>query len=127
MTVTVEYESTEHQSLPLDTALVGAAIERILNTREPRPEREEADLLALLLRGHLAMLVPEAQAIVDALPNKEERSSFLAQRSVDRAKRLLAEAPTYTARDTVAVVPLADCCRELRLHHAAGSPTPSSS
>jgi hypothetical protein len=127
VTVTVERETTAHQVLPLDTALVGAVIERVLNPREPRPQREEAGLLALLLRGHIALLVPEVQAMVDASPNKAERSSLLAQRSVDWANRLIGATPTYTARGTVAVVPLADCCRELHRHHAAGTQTPISS
>jgi uncharacterized protein DUF6415 len=126
VTVTVEHETTAHQALPLDTDLVGAAIERVLNPRERRAQREEAELLALLLRGHLALLVPEVQAIVDASPIRVERSALVVQTSVDWAKRLLQAAPTYTARGTVAVVPLAECCRELQ-HHSAGSDTPSSS
>ncbi|MGW0647276.1 DUF6415 family natural product biosynthesis protein [Streptomyces umbrinus] len=125
MTITVEHETTAHQALPLDTDVVGAAIDRVLNPRERRAQREEAELLALLLRGHLALLVPEVQAIVEASPIRAERSVLVAQISVAWGKRLLEAAPTYTARGTVAVVPLAECCRELQ-HHAAGSDAPSS-
>ncbi|MGW2748126.1 DUF6415 family natural product biosynthesis protein [Streptomyces sp. NPDC001450] len=119
--VTVEHETAAHENLPLDATLTGAAIERVLDPRAQRPDRAESEFLALLLRGHLAVLAPEVQAILEAASPQDERLRLLTRRSLDEAAHLLAAPPTYTARGTVAVVPLARCCRDLHHHYAAAS------
>ncbi|WP_159039811.1 DUF6415 family natural product biosynthesis protein [Streptomyces sp. TP-A0356] len=119
MIVTVEHETAAHQALPVDTVLTGAVIERVLDPRALRPDRAESELLALLLRGHLALLALEVQGVLEALSPQNERLHVLARRSLDEAAHFLSARPMYTAHDTVAVVPLARCCRDLHVHYAA--------
>jgi hypothetical protein len=123
MTATVEVVAYEdaHRALPGDTTLTAAAVARILDPREPQPTRREAELLALLLRGHLAVLVPEVHRLLEAVEQPDKRADRPVRRTLAEASHLLAAPPIYTARRTVSVVPLALCCRDLHDHYAAAS------
>lgn len=122
MKLTWEYETAAIQALPLDTALARAAVERVLDPHALPPHAEEAALLALLLRGHLALLVPEMTESLDTEAQYDEAVRTGGRRSLAEAEHLLASPPIFTARGTAAVVPLAYCCRDLHRHLTAAVP-----
>lgn len=128
MTATVEavlYNDVIHRSLPVDTVLAAAAIDRILAPGEAPPARQEAELLALLLRGHLAVLAPEVSSLMKAAEQQDGCGGSPSQAALELAAHLLAAPPIRTARGTVSVVPLAHCCRDLHsLYAAANSQVP---
>jgi len=114
-----ERETAALRTLPIDKALVAAAAERVVDQRAPLPDREEAVLLALLLRGHLSSLVAEMTEVLENLQDEGLRAQC--RRALAEAELLLAMPPIYTARGTVAVVPFAFCCRDLHRHLAAAA------
>ncbi|MGW7260707.1 DUF6415 family natural product biosynthesis protein [Streptomyces sp. NPDC054834] len=128
MSATVEvvfYNEAVHQALPVDTVLAAAAIDRILAPGEPPPARQEAEILALLLRGHLAVLATEVSSLMEAAEQQDDCTELPVRAALDLAAHLLAAPPIYTARRTVSVVPLAHCCHDLhRFYAAAKSPLP---
>ncbi|MFC8349785.1 DUF6415 family natural product biosynthesis protein [Streptomyces sp. NPDC057280] len=117
-----ERETAALRALPIDTELAAAAVERVLDAQAQLPDRDEAALLALLLRGHLALLVLEMTEALDHV-KQDESVRVRGRRSLAEAEHLLASPPIYTARGTAAVVPLAYCCRDLHRHLAGAAPT----
>jgi len=117
----------DHQLLAVDTALITAVIERILDLRQPSLAQEEAQLLAALLRGHLVMLIPAVQRLMPATAQQEADSSsqFTTHHVLEQAHLLPTAASIYIARRTLAVVLLALCRRDLHRHYGAALLAPS--
>lgn len=57
------------EALPLDIETMRATTERLLSEDAESPTAEELDGLALLYRGHLALLIPEIERAVCRLPD----------------------------------------------------------
>ncbi|GHE38079.1 DUF6415 family natural product biosynthesis protein [Streptomyces capitiformicae] len=78
--------------LPLDIEAMRATTERLLSEDAESPTTEELDGLALLYRGHLALLIPEIERAVCRLPN-ESRLKARALGGVSEARSRLGIKP----------------------------------
>ncbi|MCM2580648.1 DUF6415 family natural product biosynthesis protein [Streptomyces meridianus] len=77
-------------ALPIDAATIRASVERAATVTAVLPQYQDLVTLAQLLRGHLHLLLPDAQADTDRL-NRGTALWHQRQTTIDRTRRTLAE------------------------------------